>query len=265
MLNGQEGEGSSLDSVKASDPAALQALLLSGARPRVHIFVGVLDRSDLQDPSTADISFETLLSNEYGKTDSVKDLRTVLLALGYPTVEVHEVTLSNFSRLLDRFESESQASGVPFVVFNLCDGTETDGYPGISVNHALEARGIPYTGADSHFFCVTTSKTDLKDVLRRHAVPTSLFVDLKLDALESNIEEAERLIGYPMIVKPSVSYASLSITDKSVVFDRASAIEQAKGVLDSKLGEGGVFVEKFLPGREFTALVIGGKSSRAWT
>lgn len=58
-----------------------------------------------------------------------------------------------------------------------------------------------------------------------------------------------------MIIKPSVSYASLSITDKSVVNNLEEAITQTKNVLSST--EGGVFVETFLQGREFTALCTG--------
>lgn len=53
-----------------------------------------------------------------------------------------------------------------------------------------------------------------------------------------------------MIVKPSVSYASLSISDKSVVKTREDAIKQCKAVMQNT--SDGVFLEQFLPGREFT-------------
>lgn len=58
---------------------------------------------------------------------------------------------------------------------------------------------------------------------------------------------------YPLIVKPSISYASISITDKSVVFDARSALEQAHRVTGV---DDGVFIERFLAGREFTVFVV---------
>lgn len=58
-----------------------------------------------------------------------------------------------------------------------------------------------------------------------------------------------------MIVKPSVSYASISISDKSVVHSLVEALAQIEVV--SQTTSSGVFIESFLAGREFTALVTG--------
>jgi hypothetical protein len=55
-----------------------------------------------------------------------------------------------------------QDGGERIVVINLCDGTEVDGYPGLSVVVGLEVADIPYTGADSKFYLDTTSKPVLK-------------------------------------------------------------------------------------------------------
>jgi hypothetical protein len=66
------------------------------------------------------------------------------------------------------------------------------------------------------------------------------------------------LLGWPLFVKPAVSYASLSISDKSIVRNSKEALEQVDAVREMTWnGCGEVYVETFLKGREFTALVTG--------
>ena len=59
----------------------------------------------------------------------------------------------------------SRSYGCPQIVMNMCDGTEEDGYPGISVVNQLEARDIMYTGSGPSFYHITTSKLDIKNRL----------------------------------------------------------------------------------------------------
>lgn len=59
---------------------------------------------------------------------------------------------------------EKQDGGEKLAVINLCDGTEDDGYAGISVVLGLECAKIPFTGAGSQFYSDTTSKPVLKRV-----------------------------------------------------------------------------------------------------
>lgn len=56
-----------------------------------------------------------------------------------------------------------------------------------------------------------------------------------------------------MIIKPSISYASLSISNSSVVHDRESAVAHWEKVMP--LNPEGIFIEGFLAGREFTVLI----------
>ncbi len=65
------------------------------------------------------------------------------------------------------------------VVFNLCDGIEVDGYPGIQTVRALEKSGLAFTGADTAFYELTTPKTLLKQRLIERGVSTSPFVAIK--------------------------------------------------------------------------------------
>lgn len=148
----------------------------------------------------------------------------------------------------------------PRIVFNLCDGTDGlgDDYPGASVVRALERRGLAYTGADAAFYDITTSKTAHKQRLVEAGVPTSPFA--KIVDPRRDIPEAARRIGFPLLIKPEVSSSANGITGASVVHDEASAVLQAErliaGADGSHAGQGGVFVERFLEGREFTVFVV---------
>ena len=92
------------------------------------------------------------------------------------------------------------------------DHVESDGYPGLSILAELERLNIAYTGADTHFYRITTSKPELKRRLQLDHVPTSPFVEIVPGVTTEH--EVDALGGYPLIVKPSISYASISITDK---------------------------------------------------
>lgn len=79
----------------------------------------------------------------------------------------------------------------------------------------MERRSFAYTGADTFFYRITTSKPILKTKLIQHRVPTSPFVEI---TESTTSQEVDTIAPYPLIVKPSVSYASISITDKRFSF-----------------------------------------------
>jgi D-alanine-D-alanine ligase len=180
------------------------------------------------------------------------------LAAEHAWVEVTpETAAKEIGRVVD------EAARRPVVVFNLCDGIEVDGYPGIKTVRALEASGVPYSGADTAFYEITTPKTVMKNRLLKRGVSTSPFVEIK-DPRADGARAGERL-GYPLIIKPDVSAASFGISIKSVVHNEAACIEQAgvslAGERDTENYYEGVFAERFIPGREFTVLCASDPSS----
>ena len=156
----------------------------------------------------------------------------------------------------NRTDSKNSSS---LVVMNMCDCFEYDGYPGIRVVKELERRGLPFTGASSQFYEITTSKILMKKLMLSNQVPTSPFVQMHLETLDEDISEAEKLIGFPMIVKLDLSSGSCGISDKSVVWSAEQARTQVKSIWHE--AQGRVFIEKFLAGREFTVLVTGNEST----
>lgn len=137
-------------------------------------------------------------------------------------------------------------------MFPILLATLSDGYPGVSVPRACAARGLAFTGADEAFFAATTAKTVMKRRFAAASVPTAAHLVL---TRATTAAEIDALASYPLLVKPSVSYASLGVTDESVVHTAAATLAQAENCRADVI-EGEVFAESFLAGREFTALIV---------
>ena len=143
------------------------------------------------------------------------------------------------------------------VVFNLCDGTASDGYPGVEVVAALEAHALPYTGASEDFYRVTTSKAASKERFKAAGVPTSPWVLARTD---EDVARAAATLPFPLFIKPDVSAGSYGIQIDSVVHDLAAAERQFNAVRAGLHGQtfedNTVLIERFIEGREFTVLVV---------
>jgi D-alanine-D-alanine ligase len=167
------------------------------------------------------------------------------------------VTMDNFRPVLEGIRHASGDSSP--VVFNLCDGDEVNGAPGLSVIRHLDELGLPYTGADEHFYDVTTSKITMKSAFEAACVPTAPWEVIPAGAKRVNGLFA-RIPG-PLILKPAVSAGSLGIGCRNVVHTprelhtQLSALRE--GVHGWSLAEGGLFVERFIEGPEFTTFIVG--------
>ncbi len=166
------------------------------------------------------------------------------------------VTTKTFRAVIDRIVAES-ATQLP-LVFNLCDGDEINDVPGISVIRYLNEVGLRYTGSDEHFYQITTSKIDMKRAFERAGVPTPPWDALSRDGPLEGLFERH---GRPLIVKPAVSAGSMGITIKSVVHSNDDLAEQVRLLHDGyhgwNLADGGVFVERYIVGPEFTTFIVG--------
>jgi D-alanine-D-alanine ligase len=167
------------------------------------------------------------------------------------------VSMRDYREVIDRILAES-APRTP-IFFNLCDGDEINGPPGISVIRHLDARGATYTGSDEGFFDITTSKIVMKEAFDRMGVPTSPW--RVLPRAGEPIDGIFDDIGRPVIVKPAVAAGSMGITCKSVVHTEDELTEQLRRIEEGYRGwnltDGGVLGERFVAGREFTTFIIG--------
>ncbi len=201
---------------------------------------------------TADAS----LDYYYDFSTSHQEFARAFAALGMEW-RWQSVTSGNHRDVIDALVRET-ASHAP-VVFNLCDGDESNDVPGISVIHYLDELGLPYTGADAVFYEATTSKIDMKRAFDAAGVSTAPWEVVERDQRDT-ARVFERL-GKPLIVKPAVGAGSMGITIRSVVEHDGALREQVRGLHDGYRGwdlvSGGVFVERYIAGAEFTTLIVG--------
>ena len=127
-------------------------------------------------------------------------------------------------------------------VFLVLHGRQGEGG---EVQALLEAAGIAFTGSDARSSRLAMDKDRSKRRFRDAGIPTPDW--LTWPARQSEIEE----LGLPLIVKPSRLGSTVGLTLMSDLFNLDSAVGKALTFDDE------VILERFLPGREYTAGVLG--------
>jgi D-alanine-D-alanine ligase len=221
--------------------------MAAGGRPLVWVLVPFVETSD---PNLAYYNDYTQSRAEYERAFASLDM----------SWRWQPVSMDNFRTVLDEIAADEAHAPV---VFNLCDGDETNGVPGLSVVRHLDDLGLCYTGADANFFDLTTSKITMKQRFDESAVPTAPWAIVGSDTSVGDAFAADAFArcGSPLIVKPAVSAGSMGITIKSVVSSDAELREQLAILRDGYRGwdltGGGVLAERFINGPEFTSFIIG--------
>ena len=163
------------------------------------------------------------------------------------------VALDIVQEVVDNLQRRSRETTI--VILNLCDGTENDLLPGKTVVRALEAAGLPFSGASETFYVTTTSKLATKHLLAASGVPHPASVEI--EDPEVDLLRAAEEIDFPFIVKPDVSAGSFGIHIDSVCDDLEAARKAVARLREHpELGKGAVFVEPFVDGREFTCFLM---------
>jgi D-alanine-D-alanine ligase len=169
------------------------------------------------------------------------------------------VTINNYAKIIDTIVAESEAGSKMHVVFNLCDGDEVNGTPGISVVRLLEEKGLLYTGSDEYFYDITTSKIPMKKAFDQANIPTAPWQAIL--SREQNIDTILETLGSPVIVKPSVSGGSMGVGVRNVVSSTQALHEQVQQMFDGyrgwQLTSDGIIAESFITGPEYTVLIVG--------
>ena len=174
------------------------------------------------------------------------------------------VTINDYADIINTIVAERELQTYFPVVFNICDGDEINGTPGISVVELLEEKGLIYTGADSFFYKITTSKIAMKKAFDKAGVPTP-----KWEAIQNKGQDINGIferLGTPIIVKPSVSGGSMGVGTKNVVYDENGL----KALIDNlftgyhgwNLVADGLIAESFIRGAEYTCFIVGNYDQR---
>ena len=86
------------------------------------------------------------------------------------------------------------------------------------------------------------------------SVPTLPFVVLRPNTLDEDFERVEDVVGYPLIIKPSISYGSMMISTSSVVDSSKQARFYLQSLDESYTDE--IFAEAFLAGTHISLILI---------
>jgi D-alanine-D-alanine ligase len=169
------------------------------------------------------------------------------------------VTTVNYASVIDNIVIEKETTQIFPVVFNLCDGDEINGTPGISVVKLLHEKGLVYTGADEYFYDITTSKIPMKIAFDQANIPTANWEAIQ--SADQNLNAIFERIGTPLIVKPAVSGGSMGLGIKNVVSNLVDLKTQINlmfaGYRGWDLTTVGIVVESFINGNEYTTLIVG--------
>jgi len=125
------------------------------------------------------------------------------------------------------------------------------------VQALLEAAGLAYTGSGVLGSALAMNKDRSKALFREAGVPTArhLLVDAaSADAIDRAAAAIVRDLGLPVVVKPNCQGSSVGF---SYVTDEAGLGEALRGA--SCYG-GECVAERYVPGRELTAAILGGEA-----
>ncbi|MES2890453.1 MAG: hypothetical protein V4725_00525 [Bacteroidota bacterium] len=169
------------------------------------------------------------------------------------------VTMFDFKTIIESIIEEKNSGRYFPIVFNLCDGDEVNGTPGISVVRLLQRSNLVFTGADEFFYDITTSKIPMKKAFDNARVSTAKWEAIT-DA-DQNIAGIFERLGCPIIVKPSVSGGSMGLGIKNVIHNEHELTllvkQMFQGYRGWDLATDGLIAESFIAGSEFTTLIVG--------
>ncbi|HEX5112546.1 MAG TPA: hypothetical protein VFV79_06855 [Saprospiraceae bacterium] len=195
----------------------------------------------------------------YDFTQSIKEYDKAFAELGIEW-KWQPVTQSNYKEIIEQIANSHLSNGhkTP-VIFNLCDGDEINGTPGVSVIQLLEEKGLIYTGSDEDFYKITTSKIPMKKAFDQLGVPTAAWKAI----YEKDLDHIDYFgdMGTPLIVKPAVSGGSMGVGIKNVVHNQQELQNLVNTMFEGyhgwSLTADGLLVESFVTGPEFTVLISG--------
>lgn len=171
-------------------------------------------------------------------TDTRKSNKVLLESLRKEGFETYLEELNNpdLGSILKKYDPDDT------LIFNLCETL-----PGVRCGERLivefiEKKGFAYTGNKPQVIGLSYDKQLVKKILG------SLGIKVPYGAVLSP-EEAYSWKLFPAIVKPAHDHCSLTITEKSVVFDVESLKEQIR-VVNNEMKQPAL-VEDFIDGREF--------------
>ena len=158
---------------------------------------------------------------------------------------LEELSDPDLERILNRYNPDDT------IILNLCETLPGIPFSEKKVPEIIETRGFTYTGNMPDVIGLSYDKQKVKEIL------TSLGIRVPYGAVLTP-EEADGWTLFPAIVKPSLEHCSLTMTERSVVYDTLSLKEQIL-LVNNELNQPAM-VEDFIDGREFHVSVWNNES-----
>ena len=177
-------------------------------------------------------------------TESVRDAAE---AGGYSARIAWVDTEADFYRLIEPADFDIIWSALYHITSN--DKFIGSNEGGLWIADVLDARGIPYIGSNSRTMKDMIDKFHTHEVLASRGVPVPSHV--LVHAGGSDLSK----VRYPAFVKPMGESRSVGVNDDSVVNSADELRRQVEFI--AREFRQPALVEDFLPGDEFTALVLG--------
>jgi D-alanine-D-alanine ligase len=180
---------------------------------------------------------------EFDSEETIYGIEKALQELGHQTVSIGH--LRNLVKLLDSGEKWD-------LVFNICEGMYGLGREA-QVPAVLDAWNIPYTFSDPLVLALTLHKGLTKRVIRDAKIPTADFfiINDKTDIPKCHL-------SFPLFIKPVAEGSGKGIGKNSLTYDFETFKNECIHLLQTYNQP--VLAESYLPGREFTAGIIGSGS-----
>lgn len=187
----------------------------------------------------------------WGDMSVTESVAEAIVAVGHEARTAFVETEDAFRRALD-------AGGFDLVWSSLYHISPNEKFigrneEGLWVADALDERGIPYVGSDSR------TMKDMIDKFATHTLLARSGVPVPRHRLVGPGDDLSG-VSYPAFVKPMCESRSVGITDESVV----AGEEELRRRVDCVAREfdQAALVEDFLPGDEYTVLVVGNGAAR---
>ncbi len=181
-------------------------------------------------------------------TESVRD---AALACGHPTTIAWVGGDADFERVMNGGGFEMVWSALYHLTPN--DRFIGQNQDGTWVADVLDRTGVPYIGSNSQ------AMKDMIDKYRTHTILDGAGVAVPEHHLVRSADDVS-MVRFPAFVKPACESRSVGINDNSVV-DSVDDLRRQVAFIEREFREPAL-VEDFLPGDEYTVLVLGNAGGR---
>ncbi len=187
----------------------------------------------------------------WGDLNVTKTVSAAAEASGHAAPIAYVETDGEFRATLDRGGFDIVWSALYYITDN--EAYVGRGEGGLWVADELDARGIPYIGSNSQ------TMKDMIDKFQTHRTLASRGVPVPAHYLVKVGDDVSR-IRYPAFVKPMGESRSVGINHDSVVENETQLWRQVEWI--QREYQQASLVEDFMPGDEFTVLVLGNGATR---